>query len=722
MNKNIAKTLGVTTAAATVFALGGLSFVGMLGVAPILPLCGVAFFLAAFVEAHVYQENLIQAFQHMAFNNARYLKRAIISRYLKQLLDKAIENNQLENQAFLKIYKEHLDDLEEAHEEHEKLTKWKIIKEAIKHKKFNIKKFYKRRWLPLEERQRIVAIKQQQAESNLAFMEDFLLGTIESPQYPNQGLSTYLEDAASHLLYMMDLKTKTALQNELVKRPRWLRVSYIFSIAAGLSTGFAALSAYQLGVLSLGVASVIPGGVFIALSACAAMGYTLLMYRTIEQILADDTVFKYWTKFKESLKGKTIIQRVSIVAGAVIIVGVAIAATIATAGTWWYASELGLASLGKLNHLAVNLISQITTVMMALPTLIFNTASSFPSAELIFRYLFVDFWKNMWDIRHDIIKTWQKEVPSISETGILSWLSGVICFINPFRIIRMLLLVIIPLGHVVSMSAVSAQGVPGIPDPVNMSFGGINEGLTDVPYLIKAGKAKPENDKNNEQDNANVVEKPSKIKKYSEDDDGHDHGGVLMELLYLPVTIVKGLENTWHWFFASAKKSPSMEVIEKPTIKLENPLVLQQKMSQPLDKQINTLAKTLPATALDETEVDQRLVNYEEEAKRTNTIGDAFIKHQMLVKLSKAIRRPHGEKANFTKQDLAKIINNSDVLDNQARDSLSTHRSSFFTFGETASTTALASAAKVVNFSEDEIGIIEMQQYNHNSHVIFSGA
>lgn len=496
MRKSLIKPVASALTLTTMLALGFLSFIGMFSVLALLPICGAAFFMAFFVESQVYWQNLLHATASLSLNNAAFLKRAIIRRYLKDLISPpkpAVPNNPtFQNNAFLQAYKKQL----------------KYYEDLNGHVSFFDSKANQEREI---------------AHDRLVLMEDFLLEQLTAIE-----ATTDMEKSAQALLTAMG-DQKSTLQKELRNRPWILRTGYLFALAAGISTGLASFNAIQLGLITLGISSAIPGGLVVTLGIFAAVGYCFLMYQSIFNMLSDDTFRKYFDGFIEYCSAKPGESRlrqmarcigISIVAIAVM--SIAIFATIATAGTWWYAAKDGLTSLTALTDNIASYLSRAMTVMFAIPTFIFNTINALPSAKKI-----IGLCKNgLSELKETLLETWQEEV--LAEQSLTKKILGAFRFFNPFRALVKVLDSVFFIGHVISTGMISAEGIANVPASVNIACGAATETLTDLPYVSGHNKK------------ATLVAEPH-----------HHHDGWLMKIIKSPITICACLAVLWDFAFSS---------------------------------------------------------------------------------------------------------------------------------------------------------------------------
>ncbi len=480
-NEIAQKSLTFMFAAGSTLAIGFLSFAGMFVLTSSIPWCIAAFVLAAAYEGQVNVEGIYSALRRMFDQN--FLKQHILRQFLEdQLAEQEKKTNDApegeatrEINPFLKEYQtqtQYLDGLE-----------------RIEH--------------PTKEQEKKIAHTKKQIEK----MELFFLNQYENDPEKSKKL-TKMEQAAQDLLS----HHKSRLSKE-IRRKSWLiRLSWLFAIGGGISSGLAAFGAIQAGIAAFSVLSVIPGGILIALAACAAIGYTLLLYQSIS-----DMVQAYggkWKKYFEQRPDETKITHILRCTGTVMMVCLAVIATVATAGTWWYAAKEG-ALLLNLGDKAASFLRSASVALMALPVFIFSASNSIASVDNISRSSYKEL---VVSTINSIKKVWLEE--------------NVLQFINPFRMVEKIISftsrTVLFLGHVISMGLMS-DGFDAIPAPICTAANSTSEALADLNYL------------------------PNEKKE-------HDHDSIVLQVVFFPitltVTILKLFSVLWDRpFSGSFKKS-----------------------------------------------------------------------------------------------------------------------------------------------------------------------
>ena len=486
IKKGLRKTLGGLFAGGATISMGFLSFAGMFLISPGLGLCLSALVLAIAYEGQVYNEGISIALRRIF--DANYLKKAIARRYIndefkkirEQLVglkdDEKIPLDKIPN-AFLKAYYEqkvYLAKLEEDHKLSHKL-------------KDNVR-----------------AAKRNMAQLELLFI-----------QYLNEKLpeKNELTDALPQVIGA----NADVIIKEL-NRKKWLvRLSWIFALGGGISSGFAALSAIEAGVATLATTftflSVIPGGVLVALAAFAAAGYTFMLYQTMT-----DMVQSYSGNWKDYLAARpkeSSLQHGLRIVGIVFVVAIGIFATIATAGTWWYATQKG-AMVVKMGEFAADMVRNISVPLMIVATLFYNVTNSISSVDKISRSSFGILLEKK---RDAVWYAWKNE--------------NIVQFINPFRIIEKFISYtaqgLFFIGHIISMGLTTDRLDP-IPPLVNAIGSAANEATVDLNYL-----------------------------PHDEDEHHHSHSSALLNVIFAPITVLvfgfKVLGAFWDMPFSSYQEA-----------------------------------------------------------------------------------------------------------------------------------------------------------------------
>lgn len=575
--KKIARKVlwGALTTGATL-ALGFLSFSGMFVLTSSLFWCGGAFILAAAYEGQVNGEGIAGALRRMFDKN--HLKLGIARRFLEEQLQLRKKKKRAEELSLLEqLNKEQL--LEHRNLQLE-LSKKNDIDEnnefLINYEK---QKAYVDALEEIHDHSKQHKRKLANARKRLRNMELFFLSQLENPQQqPNS-----MESAVAKLL----VNQRTALLTEMKHKAWIIRASWLFAIAGGISSGLATVSAMQVGLGVLGLSSVVPGGIVVALSVFAAIGYSLLLYQAFSDMVQEYT--GKWKGYFSKRENESRTTHVFRCIGIALAIGLAIFATVATAGTWWYAAKHGAAILGMADK-AADALRNVAVSLMTVPTFIFATTNSVASIDNISKS---DYKQLASDIMADIKETWKKE--------------SFLRFINPFRLAEKIISytakTLLFLGHLISMGLISDH-LDGVPPAASVALNASGEALEDLNYMP--------NDKHK-----------------------HNHHSKILTALFLPVTIVVGILKFFAavWdrpFSGSFKKSfgkmfPSEE---KKQIHAEKPQLSKdwhkQEAIQTCDKTIERLKTKSPVKAKAVDDIKKLVRKDETDAKTFETASQAL--------------------------------------------------------------------------------------------------
>ncbi len=481
-------TWWVLTALAT-FSVGILASSGALLFSSSFLWCLVAFILAGAYESQVNGEGIQGAFDRMSDKN--YLRLGIVERHLDELLP------QNKNNLFFTEYKAQKNYIAELTDYIDKLNHQKAsylylierekrneISLLIKKKKQELKKEKKR----------------------LRKMGLFYLKNLE-PQW--DGEPTAMEQAA----YDLADGSREELLQEMKRKASLIKFSWLLATGAGISSGLATLSAIKTGIIAFSFLSVIPGGALIGLCVAAAIGYTLLVYRSMSDMI------QTYNKREQSFFSRRVNEKgepesrafhVLRCVGAALAIGLGIFATFTTAGTWWYAAKQGAAIVG-FAETAASVVRSVSISLMVVPTFIFNTHNSVESVDKISRS---NYLKILIDAKDSIVHAYRNE--------------NIIRFLNPFRAAEKIVTILsksILCAHTISIG-LSADRVEAIPAAASTSLNAGNELLTDLNFMPDAKKEK-------------------------------SHHSIFLKALFLPivitVTTLKVFSACWDYVFSSPR-------------------------------------------------------------------------------------------------------------------------------------------------------------------------
>lgn len=361
VRKRISKTLAVF---ATV-AFGFLGFTGMLIFSSSIAWGLAAFGFAAIIEGEIFNKYISTAIKNLFKGPEQEIKRACAKRELRnlflqqqsnerQVLDENIEKymqTYIQLQAYLAELK-----LAEHHNHHLKTSQ--------------------------EQQRRLKAQRKKikQIEMQIEHMEDFYIRCMLEPA---QGVVTPLETA----LRAYTQPKQIAMANEVRRKWYLLNLGGICSIGAAVGSGLVALASSQIGLAALGIAagSLLSVSLIGLIAVPAAIGYGLILYACITDMLQHDIFHKWINKvqqyFKRDLtneenKFRFFIRCAIATIGVTAIVALAVFATISTAGTWWVVAKKGAMILGGLSERVANGLRTIVVAAMGLPSLVYNIYNS----------------------------------------------------------------------------------------------------------------------------------------------------------------------------------------------------------------------------------------------------------------------------------------------------------------------------------------------------------
>ncbi len=455
----------ILTIAATL-SVGFLSFVGMYAIFPQLLLCGAAFGLAAAFEGQVNKEGIGAALKRM-FDPDR-LKVRIVRHYLDDLV---AQEKKLKKSALVAEFRFANNKFYQDYRQQKKYIKSleKYIEDLKARKSSFLRGFES---VERDKLQREIDLQQaeyKKAKKRLQNLQIFFSKKLHHPsKNPNE-----IEKAVANLL---GGGKAGALKKEIKRKALAIKLSWLLDIGIGASSGFATLSAMQTGIAMFSVLSFIPGGFLLGLAIAAGLGYALLIYQNISDMIQDYK--KSWISYfnkreKESRAGQVLRCSVAIVG-----VVLALAVTFATAGTWYKLVKDGAKIAGFIDKVASTL-RDVFLISMVLPSVIFNTKNSVESVDKLSKVKYREFLAKKWS---EVVCAWNTE--------------NIVRFINPFRAIEKTIsflgFSLLFKSHSVSIgvgaSQVEAGFIPSMPtiSPVLVaSVGACNETLTDANYLNK---------------------------------------------------------------------------------------------------------------------------------------------------------------------------------------------------------------------------------------------
>jgi len=428
------KTTKVLGNAASVGATGGLglmSFTGTLVFFPaLMPLAATMFFLAVTVEGAVYRDNIFQAIDTM-INPTLAIELAIAKTQLQKLKEH-------QDNLFICDYFNQLNYLHELEERYKRL---KSEDEEIAQKEIEC----------VQER-----IKRMQL--------DFIY-TIRHPnETPKDKKDCAVFKALQELTEMPDVIKKEKLEALIISRRRWIHVGVVISLTSGLCAGLATYATLQTTLTTLGIALGLGTAIGIPFIGLAALGYTLLMYRTISDMVKNETLQRWRREIHEFFHTakRTPIFYVKLLGISILFV-LALFATVASAGSWFYLAQAGASFVAGVGP---TVIAAVTIAANAISNFLMEFKNSLKSV----RELPGQMKRVFKEMRDNIKFAWNNE--------------NFLQFINPFRILQKSAKPVMFGGHIFSIAASSDQ-TPGIPPIVSIIDDGVIEFTTDAHFLME---------------------------------------------------------------------------------------------------------------------------------------------------------------------------------------------------------------------------------------------
>lgn len=429
--------------------LGFLSFGGMfaflsagtmLALWPILSTSLVAFGLSVAYEAEVYFQNIKGAWNKLFKRN--YIKQTIAKDYL---LDK-ITNLDLENDPecpqFFKDY----------------AAQYLLVKRYGEKRLTNKDTADKKR-----------------AKSILADMEEWFALQLFAEK-SIQATSDY-EIALQNWL---EKNQQEECHAKLSKHRLSFNLAKVFSVLSGLFMGFGTTYLLVEAFTTLPFFAVLPimawPVIIVPLAAIAGAAYAFLTYNAITDMINNDTVRKWWKKFRGYFTEPVSTANVFMAITSIILVILAIGLTICTAGTWWtiakYAQPL-FSWMAKIPSFVMGVLNPLITGLSALA---FNLQNTSESLELINEEVQKE--GNFFSRLFTKVKVAFQELRQHE-----NWLQ----IFNPFRLLLKItvapLRIILFLGHLLSIG-VTADRMPGLPEVLSGLLGIISEGFEDWHYFF----------------------------------------------------------------------------------------------------------------------------------------------------------------------------------------------------------------------------------------------
>lgn len=497
-----------------------------------------AFFFAGIIEGEVYAHNISRSLLMMF--SGEYLKDLLVAKKLGELVKK-IETSPYNTSKFLKDYNEVLEYVQELEETHDEDNRAELEK-AKKRLKWMRRQF--KSYLLSDD---------EDTQSNSLYRKFKRNVTKWFGMEDNSPTSEAFYPEFRNLVPEAERKQ---FQKELHLKKRLGRFSWILNLIAGVTCYLVGLNATQIGLSTLATyfGFALTGTALstsvVGLAVLGGLGYTLLIHNTINDMIHNDTLKKWYRKTlkfflrKKNAETGEYVESKSrhacrIVVGAIlvgIIVSLGVFATIATAGTWWSAAKLGAETISWLKN-GASPVRSIGVILMAMTQGVFNIVNSLKSAKEIAELSPKKMWQELQERRQKYRKAendWQYWNPVRITIKVISW---------PFTIFSFV-------GHLISMSLMGNQ-LDGVDPNVATGLNTASEGLTDYNMIF------PETHPHgpNENDGA-AYAVPKKHKHHAHD---HTHADIPGKILIVVLTIIPlyPLSATWDWYHSKKNTADS---------------------------------------------------------------------------------------------------------------------------------------------------------------------
>ncbi|RUQ88683.1 ECF transporter S component family protein [Legionella septentrionalis] len=424
--------------------LGFLSFGGMFALWPVLPLAAGAFVLSVAYESEIYFQNIKGSLLKLLKHN--YLKNELGKEFLLTHFPKDTEHCP----QFCKDYQKQLE-----------------LLHKFAHKR-----------LDAEDEDR-----KQEIEKTLRDMEKWFAVQLFRPVDDTQELSPYEEELNAWL--------KEHDAQAFVKKYHTQKLAFnaakIFSTLAGIFMGIGSTYLLVEAFTIIPFLAAIPFGVLptliIPMAVVAGAAYGMLTYNAITDMIANDTIRKWFRKIRDDWNNGLTLHSVFIGLSAVFLSVLALALTICTAGTWW---SIARASRPLFSWMATSIpqfiVGVVNPVIIGFASIIFNLQNTSETLSMV----------------EKAIRPAEKDKP---QEGFFSrWITtvkerftrlyaqeNILQILNPFRlfltIVTAPLRIVMFIGHLISMG-VGDDRVPGIPEWATATMSTCSETLEDFHYFF----------------------------------------------------------------------------------------------------------------------------------------------------------------------------------------------------------------------------------------------
>ncbi len=508
-------TTGVLFGSVTV-AFSLLAFFGMYAIIPIVGIAWASFALYGVIDGEVILQNIHGGIKNLPFLMEKNLTHHLITKkFERELRNKTSHFSQAE-----------LDYLEQK-KLLEKFSHKKLTKEQKAQRKAAEKK--------MRRMQKLITayILKEKHNKPITQQEIEYFAPIAGNDDPEN--STIIDVCTNILNSFRWIKLKSNILKTCTAVSLIAGGTFSFTTASGLAGIF-------VGSLAAFAPAIWP------LAILAGVGYTFLIYRTVSDMLANETLamwrekFRHWTAFDEMNPKKSIARRVFLTAVAVIAVGLAIVATLATAGTWWFAVKNGAELLQLLAPVAA-IIASVLVPFAAIATLVFSIKNSLTTVNEISNDT-----KDASPLDH-LKRLLVKIGRTINPITYIADNPGksIAELYNPFRIIAGIIsfpfMFAIFVGHMVAMG-VAGDRTPGLSYEAMIAssfFGALSDAFVDYHYI-----------------SGHDHQHKSVKKHILDEEEKHDHThGVIPKLALatiLTLSLVAPLSALWTYLAAPADK------------------------------------------------------------------------------------------------------------------------------------------------------------------------
>ncbi|MDP1614948.1 MAG: hypothetical protein Q8L68_04050 [Methylococcales bacterium] len=488
--------------------IGFLSFGGMFALWPILGLAIGAFVLSVAYEGEIYLQNIKGALNKLFKRN--YLEHHLAKEYL---LANFPDTNENDCPQFFKDYQIKLNHL---------------------HK-------FGHHALDKASRTQRRAVQKTLTDLEKLFAEQ-LYSTAKEGSEKSASLTNYEKELRTWLS-----AHKQSAQIELLKkRTNVFKGVAAFSIVSGLFMGlgttYLLVGEFAAIPLLAAISPTLLPVIIVPMAIIAGAAYALLTYNALTDMINNDTLRKWYRKFRDDFKEGITFRKIFIATTAVFLLGLAVALTICTAGTWWTIAKNARPLFGWMGKIPGFVMGVINPLVTGASALIFNVQNTSETLEII---------DDMLKIKGNVF---QRTIEKISKAWTElkkheNWLQ----ILNPVRIALKLILVpfqaILFLSHLGSIAA-TADRFPGIPEIISFCLGFGSEFFEDAHYY--AGHHHHHGHKFEDL-----------LKERLEPGHSHNHSMDIPTffLKYLALLIPFTAAATWDWLASKLNKGSTREVL-----------------------------------------------------------------------------------------------------------------------------------------------------------------